>query len=272
MIADIKLPNDVEANNHLITDTSEEEIQIVGFKLGEEEYAIDILKIQEIIKMTEVTTVPRTEYFVLGVMNLRGKVIPVVDLRLRFNLDKSDFDKNTRIIIANFEKESIGFVVDELTEVMRINKNIVEPAPPLVSSIGDEYILGICKYNDRLILLLDIDYVIFKENRSESYLKKILKSDSDDFDNENKKFLGDYLNEGIHKGTEENVKNKNNKENKDNRDTDNKKLINNIESNSKENLNNDSNDLSIDELIAIELAKREKETEELLKKKKNKDD
>jgi chemotaxis signal transduction protein len=105
-------------------------VQLVGLKLGDEEYAIDVLKIQEIIRTVEITSVPRTDSFVLGVMNLRGKVIPVVDLRVRFNLDKMDFDKETRIIVVRFESEHIGFVVDEVTEVIRISKNMVDPTPP----------------------------------------------------------------------------------------------------------------------------------------------
>lgn len=147
-------------------------IQLVGLKLGEEEYAIDVLKIQEIIRTVEITTVPRTDTYVLGVMNLRGKVIPVIDLRVRFSLDKMDFDKETRIIVVRFESENIGFVVDEVTEVIRINKSMVEPTPPLVGAVGQEYILGICKYDDRLIILLDIDSVIADGKSVDSDLRR----------------------------------------------------------------------------------------------------
>ena len=152
-----------------------EVIQLVGLKLGDEEYAIDVLKIQEIIRTVDITSVPRTDTFVLGVMNLRGKVIPVIDLRVRFSLDKMDFDKETRIIVVKFETENIGFVVDEVTEVIRINKKMVEPTPPLVGAVGQEYILGICKYADRLIILLDIDSVVTDGKPTiESNLKKSL--------------------------------------------------------------------------------------------------
>lgn len=153
----------------------EDLLQLVGFKLGDEEYAIDVLKIQEIIRLVEITSVPRTENYIMGVMNLRGKVIPVVDLRVRFNLEKSDFDKKTRIIVVRFEKENIGFVVDEVTQVVRINKSLIEPTPPLVGSVGQEYILGICKYNERLIILLDIDTLIYEDKGYESDLKKRFK-------------------------------------------------------------------------------------------------
>lgn len=149
-----------------------DQIQLVGVKLGDEEYAIDVLKISTIIRSIEITIVPRTESYILGVMNLRGKVVPVIDLRVRFNLAKNDFDKATRIIVVNINDENIGFVVDEVTEVMRIKRSMVEPTPPLVGSISQEYILGICKYDSRLIMLLDIDRVINESEANESELRK----------------------------------------------------------------------------------------------------
>lgn len=160
----------IEHENDVVEDA--DIIQLVGLKLGDEEYAIDVLKIQEIIRTVEITIVPRSDSFVLGVMNLRGKVIPVIDLRVRFNLDKMDFDKVTRVINVRFEKENIGFVVDEVTQVIRISKSMVEPTPPLVGAIGQEYILGICKYQDRLILLLDIDRVVGGQGGDDSNLRK----------------------------------------------------------------------------------------------------
>ena len=149
-----------------------DQIQLVGVKLGDEEYAIDVLKISTIIRSIEITIVPRMESYILGVMNLRGKVVPVIDLRVRFNLAKNDFDKATRIIVVNINDENIGFVVDEVTEVMRIKRSMVEPTPPLVGSISQEYILGICKYDSRLIMLLDIDRVINESEANESELRK----------------------------------------------------------------------------------------------------
>jgi chemotaxis signal transduction protein len=157
-----------EAESHSVEAA---DIQLVGMKLGEEEYAVDVLKIQEIIRTVEITIVPRSDPYVLGVMNLRGKVIPVIDLRVRFNLDKTDFDKATRVIVVRFEKEQIGFVVDEVTQVIRIAKSMVEPTPPLVGAIGQEYILGICKFSERLIILLDIDRVV-GEGDTESTLRQ----------------------------------------------------------------------------------------------------
>lgn len=162
-----------EREDHEFIGDDAELVQLVGLKLGEEEYAIDVLKIQEIIRTAEITIVPRVDSFILGVMNLRGKVIPVIDLRVRFSLDRCDFDKATRFIVIRFEKQNIGFVVDEVTEVIRIRKSMVEPTPPLVGSIGQEYILGICKYDSRLIMLLDIDRVLNESGEQmESELRK----------------------------------------------------------------------------------------------------
>jgi chemotaxis signal transduction protein/chemotaxis regulatin CheY-phosphate phosphatase CheZ len=246
----------------------EDQLQLVGFKLGDEEYAIDVLKIQEIIRLVEITAVPRTDNYIMGVMNLRGKVIPVVDLRVRFNLEKSDFDKKTRIIVVRFEKENIGFVVDEVTQVVRINKSLIEPTPPLVGSIGQEYILGICKYNERLIILLDIDTLIYEDKNYESDLKK--------------KFKGSKGGEGsggpskereeIHIQEESKEASADNYEEasaKSDIEPAQEKVINDSfiykEENKQESIPASDD---IDALIAMELAKREKETEELIRKKK----
>jgi len=231
-------------------------LQLVGFKLGDEEYAIDVLKIQEIIRLVEITSVPRTDSFVLGVMNLRGQVIPVIDLRVRFNLERTDFDKLTRIIVVKFDSEHVGFVVDEVTEVIRIDKNSVEPTPPLVGSIGQEYILGICKYDERLIILLDIDRVIYEEGKyTESNLRKrfLGKDEIASITAEEKK---EELKENPKEQSAPVV------EEKDNEDAELSE-----EPDENEDLEVSSEDADIDALIAKELEKREKETEEMLKKK-----
>ncbi|MGE4497081.1 MAG: chemotaxis protein CheW [Deferribacterales bacterium] len=222
-------------------------VQLVGLKLGDEEYAIDVLKIQEIIRTVEITSVPRTDSFVLGVMNLRGKVIPVVDLRVRFNLDKMDFDKETRIIVVRFDSEHIGFVVDEVTEVIRISKNMVDPTPPLVGSIGQEYILGICKYDDRLIILLDIDTVIAEG-------KAVAESDL------RKRFLGQTAIEAKPVVNYDDVADAVESEIAEEDTAEEPETAADDEGGSDE-LDN------IDDLIAKELAKREEETDELNRKK-----
>ncbi|ADD69014.1 CheW protein [Denitrovibrio acetiphilus DSM 12809] len=231
-----------------------EVIQLVGLKLGEEEYAIDILKIQEIIRTVEITSVPRTEGFVLGVMNLRGKVIPVIDLRIRFSLDKMDFDKETRIIVVRFETENIGFVVDEVTEVIRINKSMVEPTPPLVGTVGQEYILGICKYAERLIILLDIDSVVSDDKNIESDLKKtILGQVALPSAEQNYQQIASAV-------EKEYAEPEDSGQNAIGTDTQGEDAI-------EEGSADDDVGASIDDLIALELSKREAETDELNKKK-----
>ncbi len=157
------------------SDSEVDIIELVGMKLGDEEYAIDVLKIQEIIKAVEITVVPRLDDYILGVMNLRGKVIPVMDLRIKFNLNNHDFDQTTRIIVVRFDRSNIGFVVDEVTAVIRVTKEMIEPAPPLVGSVGQEYILGICRYDERLVMILDIDRVLKDGNSvGDSDLRRIM--------------------------------------------------------------------------------------------------
>lgn len=234
-------------------------IQLVGFKLGDEEYAVDILKILEIIRLVEITSVPRMDSFVLGVMNLRGKVIPVIDLRVRFNLAKSDFDKRTRTIVVKFEKENIGFIVDEVTEVARINKSMVEPTPPLVGSIGQEYILGICKYDDRLIILLDIDRVVYEGDKySESNLRRRFMS-SDESDS--------YADAAVEEGNVEEVSPVLTGDNSVDVREDVAESIHDMVSESLQDEPEVDLTDDLDALIAAELAMREQETEDLLAKK-----
>ena len=108
----------------------DELLQLVTFSIGEEEFGVDILKVQEIIRTMEITKVPRAEAFVEGVINLRGKVIPILDLRRRFKLPSKAHDKHTRIIVIEMNNMIVGFVVDSVSQVLRIPSNTVEPPPP----------------------------------------------------------------------------------------------------------------------------------------------
>ena len=135
-------------------------LQLVTFAIGEEEFGIDILKVQEIIRTMAITKVPNSPPHVEGVINLRGKVIPVIDLRSRFLLESKPHDSQTRIIVVDLHRVVIGFVVDGVSEVLRIQSNTVEPPPPVVSGIESEYIKGVGKLDDRLLILLDLDKLI----------------------------------------------------------------------------------------------------------------
>jgi len=141
-------------------------IQLVTFSIGEEEFGVDILKVQEIIRTMEITKVPKAPPFVEGVINLRGNVIPIIDLRKRFGLDTREHDKHTRIIVIEIHNMIVGFVVDAVSEVLRIPANTVEPPPPVVSGLESEYISGVGKLEDRLLILLDLDRLLSGEEKS----------------------------------------------------------------------------------------------------------
>lgn len=135
-------------------------IQLVTFKLGVEEFGVDILKVQEIIRLLPITKVPNAPKFVEGVINLRGKVIPVIDMRRRFGLPPGNRDNSTRIKVMNLQGQVVGFVVDAVSQVLRIPESTVEAPPAVVAGIGSEYMRGVGKLDDRLLILLDLDKLL----------------------------------------------------------------------------------------------------------------
>jgi purine-binding chemotaxis protein CheW len=139
---------------------SDELLQLVSFNIGSEEFGVDILKVQEINRMVEITKVPQAPNYVEGVINLRGKVIPIVDLRKRFNLEQKDYNKNTRIVVVDINGSIMGMVVDSVSEVLRLPSNTIEPPPEIVTGINSEYIKGVAKLEDRLLIFLDLSKVI----------------------------------------------------------------------------------------------------------------
>jgi purine-binding chemotaxis protein CheW len=142
-------------------------LQLVTFSIGEEEFGVEILKVQEINRMMEITRVPKAPDFVEGVINLRGRVIPVIDLRKRFGLESKVHDKDTRIIVIEINKMIVGFVVDAVSEVLRIPADTVEPPPPVVAGLDSEYISGVGKLEDRLLILLDLDRLLTRQEKSQ---------------------------------------------------------------------------------------------------------
>jgi purine-binding chemotaxis protein CheW len=134
-------------------------LQLVGFRLDGEEYGLEILNILEIIRMRDLTRVPNSPGFVEGVINLRGKVIPVVGLRKRLGLGPREHTKETRIIIVELKGDVLGFEVDSVSEVLRISRDAVEP-PPRLSNRNSDFISGVGKLRDRLLLLLDLNRVM----------------------------------------------------------------------------------------------------------------
>ena len=141
------------------------------FSLAEEEYGIGILKIKEIIGMMPITTVPQTPKFIKGVINLRGKVIPVTDLRIRFGIDADAYTERTCIIVVEIEREiatlQIGIVVDSVSEVLNITDKDVEDTPTFGIKLKTDYILGMAKIDGGVKILLDIDKVLNAEEMAE---------------------------------------------------------------------------------------------------------
>jgi len=131
----------------------------VGFRLDEEDYAIAITKIQEIILMKPITRIPQAPDFIEGLINLRGSVIPIVHLRKRFGLPAREFDDETRTIVVNLHDRTFGCIVDAVTQVMRINTEELQPVPISVRSVARQYISGVAKLEEQLLIILDIEKV-----------------------------------------------------------------------------------------------------------------
>lgn len=147
-------------------DGGSDQLQLVTFSIGGEEFGVEILKVQEIVRSMEMTRVPNAPDFVEGVVNLRGRVIPIIDMRKRFGLERKEHDSRTRIIVIDMNGVVTGFVVDSVSEVLRLPRNTIEPPPPVVAGIESEYISGVGKLEDRLLILLDMDSLLSsKEQR-----------------------------------------------------------------------------------------------------------
>ena len=142
-------------------------IQVVSFKLGSEEYGVDIAQVQEINRMVAVTHVPRAPQFMEGVINLRGQLIPIIDLRARFGMPRAEHTKNTRIVVTEIGAKRVGMVVDSVSEVLRLPVEDIEPAPEMITGVDTEYIRGVGKIEDRLIILLDLARIISGSEKRE---------------------------------------------------------------------------------------------------------
>ncbi len=141
------------------------ERQLVVFGLGDEEFGVDIIQVQEIVRLQEVTKIPNAPEFVEGIVNLRGKVIPLIDLRKRFGFAKVEHDDDSRIIVTSFNDNLIGIIVDNVTEVIRLQEEQIEPPPNIVAGIGREYLQGVGKIENRLVVLLELDRILNIEER-----------------------------------------------------------------------------------------------------------
>ncbi len=147
---------------NLAIDHSDDIVQLVGFIIGEEEYAVPILTIQEIIKPIRWTRVPQTPAYVLGVFNLRGSVIPLIDLRLKFGLGAKKHNEETRFFVLKQGDEVAGFVIDRLTMAIRIKKSDIGPAPDTMAG-DDSMIEGVGKQDDRILTILKVNKLLERD-------------------------------------------------------------------------------------------------------------
>lgn len=141
------------------------ERQLVVFDLGNEHFGVNITAVDGIIKMQEITRVPKTLSFVEGVTNLRGSVLPIIDLRKRLGTPLKEADNETRIVVVNIDNSKIGMIVDAVSEVLTIQEDVIEPTPPMVSSVSTAFIVGIAKVDGKLIIMLDLGKVLSTEEK-----------------------------------------------------------------------------------------------------------
>lgn len=143
------------------------EEQVVVFQLAEQTYGVDIARVYEIIRMEAITRVPRAPQFVEGVINLRGRIIPVIDLRRRFGLPQNEQTRASRIIIVEMNGMTVGMVVDAVLEVLRLPADSIEPPPPVINGIDSAYLRGIALWGERLIIMLDTEKVLIEAEQEE---------------------------------------------------------------------------------------------------------
>ena len=164
-----KFDNNMSSNDQPSSDDNKKAVKQLGgkyltFFLANEEYGLEILKVVEINGMMDVTPVPRTPHYIQGVINLRGKVIPVLDLRLKFNMPYAEQTDETVIIVVHAQSIEMGIVVDKVSEVLDISNDSIEDSPAFGTEVNTEYILGIGKSEGNVKLLLDIDRVLTSQD------------------------------------------------------------------------------------------------------------
>ncbi|NMC53086.1 MAG: chemotaxis protein CheW [Chloroflexi bacterium] len=143
------------------------ERQVVVFELANEQYGVDISTVEGIIKLQTITRMPQAPAYVEGVTNLRGNVVPVIDLRTRFDLPKVEPTHDTRIVVAYMDHAKVGMVVDAVSQVLVVPEDAIEPPPPMVTTINSAFITGIAKLQNQLVILLDLGEVLSIQERKE---------------------------------------------------------------------------------------------------------
>jgi purine-binding chemotaxis protein CheW len=141
--------------------------QVVGLELAGEFYGVEIARIQEIIRLQPITRIPNGPWYIEGVTNLRGRVIPVMDLRKRFNLELAEPTRRTRIVVAEVGAHTVGLIVDGVSEVLRVPAEAVEPPSSLVTTADSAYLRGVAKLDERLVPLLDLSRILSGDEQAE---------------------------------------------------------------------------------------------------------
>ena len=139
---------------------SEEMKQIISFTAGAEEYGLELLRVREVIRMRPITRLPRAPSCVMGIVNLRGDIIPIVDLRDRFGLSRVEHAAMTRIIVVEVDHKPVGMVVDSTSQVVRLPADQISPPPPVVGQAVQDFITGVAKLDEKLIILIDVDKIL----------------------------------------------------------------------------------------------------------------
>jgi len=141
--------------------------QFISFSVGDEEYGLELLRVKEVIRVREITWLPKAPSFVKGIINLRGDVIPIIDLRDKFGLVAKEATAMTRVIVVEVEGKLMGMVVDSASQVVRIPADQIDPPPPVFGGVSQEFITGVGKIDDKLIILLNSDAILSAEERTQ---------------------------------------------------------------------------------------------------------
>ncbi len=142
------------------TQSTDDVVQVVAFQLGQEEYAVDILNVQEIVRLLNITRVPRSPEYIDGVVNLRGNIIPVINLHKKFQIGMSGDSDDKRIVVFQFDDVKAGILVDKVSEVLYLSNSNIEETARVYNSINAELIKGVAKVGDRLLILLDLQKLL----------------------------------------------------------------------------------------------------------------
>lgn len=150
-----------------MTEETSQDVKVIVFELRDEEYGVPVQQVGSIERMQHITRVPRTASFVKGVINLRGVVTPIIDLRKRFGIEESEYNESTRIIIVYIGDLEVGLIVDAANDVIDINQDAIEPPPEVIGTLEVEYIRGVAKLDKRLLILLNLQKVLSQEEVNE---------------------------------------------------------------------------------------------------------